>query len=142
MPIEIKLPAMSPTMEEGTLAKWLVKEGDTVKPGDILAEIETDKATMELEADEGGTVARLLVADGTREASLAAALNLLMQARGLLPHALAVLAINKFDLLDRWEIAPPTLVQLRRSLTVFETSAATGAAVEDAFEAIAAGLGP
>ncbi len=61
---EIKLPAMSPTMEEGTLAKWLVKEGDTVKPGDVLAEIETDKATMELEADEGGVVAKLHVAAG------------------------------------------------------------------------------
>jgi pyruvate dehydrogenase E1 component beta subunit len=61
---EIKLPAMSPTMEVGTLAKWLVKEGDTVKPGDVLAEIETDKATMELEADEGGVVARLHVAAG------------------------------------------------------------------------------
>ncbi len=63
--IEIKLPAMSPTMEEGTLAKWLVAEGDTVKPGDVLAEIETDKATMELEADEGGVVGRLYVAAGT-----------------------------------------------------------------------------
>ncbi len=62
---EIKLPAMSPTMEEGTLAKWLVKEGDTVKPGDVLAEIETDKATMELEADDGGVVARLHVAAGS-----------------------------------------------------------------------------
>jgi pyruvate dehydrogenase E1 component beta subunit len=62
---EIKLPAMSPTMEEGTLAKWLVVEGQTVKPGDVLAEIETDKATMELEADEGGTVGALLVAAGT-----------------------------------------------------------------------------
>ena len=62
---EIKLPAMSPTMEEGTLAKWLVKEGDTVKPGDVLAEIETDKATMELEADEGGVVAKLHVAAGS-----------------------------------------------------------------------------
>ena len=61
---EIKLPAMSPTMEEGTLAKWLVKEGDTVKPGDVLAEIETDKATMELEADEGGVVSKLHVAAG------------------------------------------------------------------------------
>ncbi|KPF74403.1 pyruvate dehydrogenase [alpha proteobacterium AAP81b] len=61
---EIKLPAMSPTMEEGTLAKWLVKEGDTVKPGDVLAEIETDKATMELEADDGGVVAKLHVAEG------------------------------------------------------------------------------
>ena len=65
MPTEIKLPAMSPTMEEGTLAKWLVKEGDTVKPGDVLAEIETDKATMELEADEGGVIAKLHVAAGT-----------------------------------------------------------------------------
>ncbi len=62
---EIKLPAMSPTMEEGTLAKWLVKEGDTVKPGDVLAEIETDKATMELEADDGGVVAKLHVAAGS-----------------------------------------------------------------------------
>ena len=65
MPTEIKLPAMSPTMEEGTLAKWLVAEGDTVKPGDVLAEIETDKATMELEADEGGVVAKLHVAAGS-----------------------------------------------------------------------------
>ena len=65
MPIEIKLPAMSPTMEEGTLAKWLVSEGDEVNPGDLLAEIETDKATMELEADEGGTVAKLLVDAGS-----------------------------------------------------------------------------
>ena len=62
---EIKLPAMSPTMEEGTLAKWLVKEGDTVKPGDVLAEIETDKATMELEADDGGVVEKLHVAAGS-----------------------------------------------------------------------------
>ncbi len=62
---EIKLPAMSPTMEEGTLAKWLVKAGDTVKPGDVLAEIETDKATMELEADEGGVVETLHVPAGS-----------------------------------------------------------------------------
>ena len=60
----ILLPAMSPTMEEGTLAKWLVKVGDIVKPGDVLAEIETDKATMELEADEGGVVAGLHVEAG------------------------------------------------------------------------------
>ncbi len=62
---DIKLPAMSPTMEEGTLAKWLVAEGDTVKPGDVLAEIETDKATMELEADDGGVVAKIHVAAGS-----------------------------------------------------------------------------
>ncbi|MFW2853158.1 pyruvate dehydrogenase complex E1 component subunit beta [Sphingomonas sp. TX0543] len=65
MAIDIKMPALSPTMEEGTLAKWLVKEGDTVKSGDILAEIETDKATMEFEAVDEGTVAHILVAEGT-----------------------------------------------------------------------------
>ncbi|GAA0865134.1 pyruvate dehydrogenase complex E1 component subunit beta [Sphingopyxis soli] len=65
MAIELKMPALSPTMEEGTLAKWLVKEGDTVKSGDILAEIETDKATMEYEAVDEGTIASILVAEGT-----------------------------------------------------------------------------
>jgi len=65
MAIELKMPALSPTMEEGTLAKWLVKEGDTVKSGDILAEIETDKATMEFEAIDEGTIASILVAEGT-----------------------------------------------------------------------------
>ncbi|WP_411338562.1 pyruvate dehydrogenase complex E1 component subunit beta [Sphingopyxis sp. J-6] len=65
MAIELKMPALSPTMEEGTLAKWLVKEGDTVKSGDILAEIETDKATMEFEAVDEGTVGQILVAEGT-----------------------------------------------------------------------------
>ena len=65
MAIELKMPALSPTMEEGTLAKWLVKEGDAVKSGDILAEIETDKATMEFEAVDEGTVQQILVAEGT-----------------------------------------------------------------------------
>jgi pyruvate dehydrogenase E1 component beta subunit len=65
MAIEIKMPALSPTMEEGTLAKWLVKEGDEVKAGDILAEIETDKATMEFEAVDEGTVGQILVPAGT-----------------------------------------------------------------------------
>jgi len=65
MPIEVLMPALSPTMEEGKLAKWLKKEGDTVKSGDILAEIETDKATMEVEAVDEGTLAKLLVDEGT-----------------------------------------------------------------------------
>ena len=65
MPIELKMPALSPTMEEGTLAKWLVKEGDVVKSGDILAEIETDKATMEFEAVDEGTVSQIMVPAGT-----------------------------------------------------------------------------
>ena len=65
MAVEIKMPALSPTMEEGTLAKWLVKEGDVVKSGDIMAEIETDKATMEFEAVDEGTIGKILVAEGT-----------------------------------------------------------------------------
>ena len=65
MPIELKMPALSPTMEEGTLAKWLVKEGDAVKSGDLLAEIETDKATMEFEAIDEGTVSKIMVPEGS-----------------------------------------------------------------------------
>ena len=65
MPTEILMPALSPTMEEGTLAKWLVKEGDEVNAGDLLAEIETDKATMEFEAVDEGVVGKILVAEGT-----------------------------------------------------------------------------
>ncbi|HWB44198.1 MAG TPA: pyruvate dehydrogenase complex dihydrolipoamide acetyltransferase [Hyphomicrobiaceae bacterium] len=65
MPTEILMPALSPTMEEGKLAKWLVKEGQTIKPGDVVAEIETDKATMEVEAVDEGKVSKLLVAEGT-----------------------------------------------------------------------------
>jgi pyruvate dehydrogenase E1 component beta subunit len=67
MPIELKMPALSPTMEEGTLAKWLVKEGDSVSSGDVIAEIETDKATMEFEAVDEGTIAKILVSEGTDE---------------------------------------------------------------------------
>jgi pyruvate dehydrogenase E2 component (dihydrolipoamide acetyltransferase) len=65
MSIEIKMPALSPTMEEGTLAKWLVKEGDTVQSGDLLAEIETDKATMEFEAVDEGVIGQIVVPAGT-----------------------------------------------------------------------------
>jgi pyruvate dehydrogenase E1 component beta subunit len=65
MAIDILMPALSPTMEQGKLAKWLKKEGDKVKPGDVLAEIETDKATMEVEAIDEGVLAKILVSDGT-----------------------------------------------------------------------------
>src|SRR6188508_1044592 len=65
MPIPILMPALSPTMEQGKLAKWLVKEGDKVASGDVIAEIETDKATMEVEAVDEGTVAKLVVPAGT-----------------------------------------------------------------------------
>src|SRR5437762_726240 len=65
MPTEILMPALSPTMEEGKLAKWLVEEGQTIKAGDVIAEIETDKATMEVEASDEGKVSKLLIPAGT-----------------------------------------------------------------------------
>src|SRR5262244_2096775 len=66
MPTEILMPALSPTMEEGKLAKWLIKEGQEVKPGDVIAEIETDKATMEVEAVDEGVVSKLVVPEGAQ----------------------------------------------------------------------------
>src|SRR4051812_43965652 len=70
MPINILVPALSPTMEKGNLAKWLKKEGDKVKSGDVIAEIETDKATMEVEAVDEGTIARILVPEGTQDVAV------------------------------------------------------------------------
>src|SRR6476659_4160899 len=67
MPINILMPALSPAMEKGNLAKWLKKEGDKVKSGDVIAEIETDKATMEVEAVDEGTIAKILVPEGTQD---------------------------------------------------------------------------
>ncbi|PWB59780.1 MAG: pyruvate dehydrogenase complex dihydrolipoamide acetyltransferase, partial [Bradyrhizobiaceae bacterium] len=67
MPINILMPALSPTMEKGNLAKWLKKEGEAVKPGDVIAEIETDKATMEVEAVDEGVLAKILVPEGTAD---------------------------------------------------------------------------
>jgi pyruvate dehydrogenase E2 component (dihydrolipoamide acetyltransferase) len=77
MPTELKMPALSPTMEEGTLAKWLVKVGDTVKSGDLMAEIETDKATMEFEAVDEGVVTEILVAEGTDGVKVGAVIALI-----------------------------------------------------------------
>ncbi|MDP3961764.1 MAG: pyruvate dehydrogenase complex dihydrolipoamide acetyltransferase [Pseudorhodobacter sp.] len=79
MAIEILMPALSPTMEEGTLAKWLVKAGDVVKSGQILAEIETDKATMEFEATDEGVIGKLLVAEGTAGVKVNAAIAVLLE---------------------------------------------------------------
>src|SRR2546429_773453 len=67
MPINILMPALSPTMEKGNLTKWLKKEGEKVKPGDVIAEIETDKATMEVEAVEEGVLAKIVVPEGTAD---------------------------------------------------------------------------
>ena len=77
MAIELKMPALSPTMEEGTLAKWLVKEGDEVTSGDVLAEIETDKATMEFEAVDEGTVGKILVPEGTENVKVGTVIAML-----------------------------------------------------------------
>ncbi|WHZ36953.1 pyruvate dehydrogenase complex dihydrolipoamide acetyltransferase [Sagittula sp. MA-2] len=79
MPVEIQMPALSPTMEEGTLAKWLVKEGDTVSSGDVLAEIETDKATMEFEGVDEGVIGRIVVAEGTAEVKVGTVIAVLLE---------------------------------------------------------------
>src|SRR5690348_10403335 len=78
MPIELLMPALSPTMTEGNLAKWLKKEGDAVKPGDVIAEIETDKATMEGEAIDEGTIGKILVPEGTQDIAVNAPIAVLL----------------------------------------------------------------
>src|SRR5207237_5282957 len=78
MPTEILMPALSPTMEEGKLAKWLVKEGDEVRSGDVLAEIETDKATMEFEAVDEGKIGKILVPEGSEGVKVNAPIAVLL----------------------------------------------------------------
>ncbi len=77
MPTNILMPALSPTMEKGNLAKWLKKEGDKVKSGDVIAEIETDKATMEYEAVDEGTLAKIVVPEGTQDVAVNAVIAVL-----------------------------------------------------------------
>jgi pyruvate dehydrogenase E2 component (dihydrolipoamide acetyltransferase) len=109
MPIEIKMPALSPTMEEGTLAKWMVKEGDTVKSGDILAEIETDKATMEFETIDEGVVQKLLVAEGTDGVKVGATIMVILgedeDASASAPKADAAPAAKKAEPVKEPEVA-------------------------------------
>jgi pyruvate dehydrogenase E2 component (dihydrolipoamide acetyltransferase) len=92
MPIELKMPALSPTMEEGTLARWLVKEGDKVSSGDLLAEIETDKATMEFEAVDEGIVTQILVAEGTDGVKVGAVIAMIQGEDDAAPAPKAVAA--------------------------------------------------
>jgi pyruvate dehydrogenase E1 component beta subunit len=92
MATEILMPALSPTMEEGTLSKWLVKEGDTVSAGDVIAEIETDKATMEFEAVDEGTVGKILIAEGTEGVKVNTPIAILLaegESAGATPEAAA-----------------------------------------------------
>ena len=79
MPINLTMPALSPTMEEGTLAKWLKKEGDKVEAGDVIAEIETDKATMEFEAVDEGVIGKILIAEGTEGVAVNAPIAVLLE---------------------------------------------------------------
>src|SRR5512146_3173288 len=79
MPTEVLMPALSPTMEKGNLAKWLKKEGDSIKSGDVIAEIETDKATMEVEAVDEGTLGKILVPEGTADVAVNTPIALLLE---------------------------------------------------------------
>ena len=78
MPIQVLMPALSPTMTEGTLAKWRKSEGDAVSSGDVIAEIETDKATMEVEAVDDGVIGKLLIAEGTESVAVNSPIVLLL----------------------------------------------------------------
>ncbi len=104
MPIELKMPALSPTMEEGTLAKWYVREGDEVHSGDILAEIETDKATMEFEAVDEGTLGKILVPEGTEGVKVNQPIALLLEEgwsfAGIGAEIAALVMEHAFDYLD------------------------------------------
>ena len=79
MPIEIRMPALSPTMTEGNLARWLKHEGDKVAPGDVIAEIETDKATMEVEAVDEGTLGKIVIGDGTEGVPVNTVIGVLLE---------------------------------------------------------------
>ncbi len=97
MATEILMPALSPTMEEGTLAKWLVKEGDTVSSGDIMAEIETDKATMEFEAVDEGIIGKILIEEGTEGVKVNTAIAILVEEGEDVPEAGAAPAAEKAE---------------------------------------------
>ena len=120
MPIEIRMPALSPTMTEGNLARWLKKEGDQVAPGDVIAEIETDKATMEVEAVEEGTLGKILVADGTEGVAVNAPIALLLE------EGEDAAALESFDASDGG--APPAAVEPKA--TDADEKGATPAAAE------------
>lgn len=104
---------------------------------DIAGKSALDTLNMSYLRGAGGL---LLVADGTRETTLRTAIDLLLQSRSLLPDAHAVLLVNKLDLIERWEVAPSTLAELRKTLTVVETSALSGDGVEQGFIELATGL--
>src|SRR3981189_2348317 len=89
MPIQVLMPALSPTMEKGNLAKWLKKEGETIKSGDVIAEIETDKATMEVEATDEGTLGRILIPEGTADVAVNTPIATILPDGETAPHLAA-----------------------------------------------------
>ena len=109
MTIEILMPALSPTMEEGTLAKWLVNEGDSISSGDLIAEIETDKATMEVEAVDDGKIGKLLVSAGTEGVKVNTPIALLIDSTEL-PHT-SIKTIADKPYLEKEEIASENLIE-------------------------------
>lgn len=109
MAIEIKMPALSPTMEEGTLAKWLVKEGDVIKSGDLLAEIETDKATMEFEAVDEGVMGQLLIPAGTENVKVGTVIAVMAGEAGEVPAVKAPVASAPVAVADAPEPDPVAL---------------------------------
>lgn len=134
MPIEILMPALSPTMEEGTLAKWLVKEGDSVAAGDLIAEIETDKATMEFEAVDEGVIGKLYVADGTESVKVNTVIAALLE-DGETADAIGEASKPKAIQADKPEINPmlpnkPDLMQVTDTKRVFASPLARRIAAE------------
>ena len=118
MPVNILMPALSPTMEKGKLAKWLKKEGDKVKSGDVLAEIETDKATMEVEAIDEGTLGKILVAEGTDDVLVNAPIAIILgegEKLGDLPKAAARAQQQNLLRLLRPPLRQPLLLRARHS---------------------------
>ncbi|SLN46128.1 2-oxoisovalerate dehydrogenase subunit beta [Aquimixticola soesokkakensis] len=115
MATELLMPALSPTMEEGTLAKWLVKEGDTVSSGDILAEIETDKATMEFEAVDEGVIGKILVAEGTEGVKVNTAIAIIVEEGedvNAVPKAAAAPEAEAAPAADKAPAAPKAAVEV------------------------------
>ena len=111
MPVELKMPALSPTMEEGTIAKWLVKPGDTVKAGDILAEIETDKATMEFEAVDEGVIGEILVAGGTDNVKVGTVIATMADEQDTLAPFAVAPAVPKTVAVDTTQAPPDQAVE-------------------------------
>ena len=120
MPISILMPALSPTMTEGTIAKWNKKEGDQVESGDVLVEIETDKATMEVEAIDEGTLGKILIGDGVTDVAVKASCNSTIEssAASSPPVTVTVVTTTGFALVNRAEppcVLLPTLIAPTRA---------------------------